>query len=169
MFLDFVMSEKGQKLWMLKAGSPGGPGKYNLMRMPVLPKTYEDCPPSESCVTLNPFKFRGSGSHDTGKGTTRRALVADLMKSLLIQPHKELVDCWKAVQKSPEREGLTVRMTELPVKEAEALELARTKWEDQVFRSQTMTEWVNFALKKYQKVRQEAGSARAPRGRGETR
>jgi ABC-type Fe3+ transport system substrate-binding protein len=165
MFLDFVMSEEGQKLWMLKAGSPGGPAKYNLMRMPVLPKTYDDCPPSESCITLNPFKFQGSGFHDAEKGTSRRGLVADLMKSLLIQPHNELVDCWKAVQKNPEREGLTVRMTELPVTEADALDLARTKWEDQVFRSQTMTEWVHFALKKYQQVRQEAESAGAQRGR----
>jgi hypothetical protein len=129
------------------------------MRMPVLPKTYDDCPPSVCTVTLNPFKFRGSLSHDAEKGTTRRQLVADLMKSLLIQPHAELRTCWKAVQKSPRKEELIVRMTEVPVNEADALDMARTKWEDQVVRSRTTTDWVHFALKKYERVKQEAESA----------
>jgi len=159
MFLDFVMSEDGQKLWILKAGTPGGPVQYDLMRMPVLPKTYDDCPPSASTVTLNPFKFQDSLSHDAEKSTIRRQLVADLMKSLLIQPHAQLVACWKAVQKSPRREELIPRMTELPVNEPDALELARTKWEDQVYRSRTTTDWVNWALEKYAKVEQEAESA----------
>jgi len=161
MFLDFVMSEEGQKLWMLKAGSPGGPIRFNLMRMAVLPRTYEECPLSERCITLDPFKLQGVLSHAAEKGTARRVVLADLMKSLLIQPHAELAACWKAVQKSAEREKLTARLCELPVNEAEALNLARTQWEDKVFRSRTTTAWVNFALKKYKSVEQDAGSAGA--------
>ena len=32
LFLEFVMSEPGQKLWMLKKGAPGGPGEFQLNR-----------------------------------------------------------------------------------------------------------------------------------------
>jgi len=154
-FLDFTMSERGQKLWMLKAGAEGGPVKYNLMRMSVLPKTYEQNP-AVCTVKLNPFRFTSSFSHDAEKGSTRREVVADLMKSLLIQPQAELRDCWLAVQKSPRKDALIAQMTRLPVKEEEALEMARTKWSDQVFRAETMTAWVHFALEKYANVKHVA-------------
>jgi len=155
MFVDFAMGESGQKLWMLKAGAPGGPRKYNLLRMSVLPVIYERYA-DVSIRKLNPFKFTSSFTHDSEKGSARREVLADLMKSLLMQPHPELRACWKAVQTAPNRNALIRKMTKLPVSESEALEMARTKWEDQVFRAQTTTDWVHFALKKYEDVKDEA-------------
>ena len=158
MFLDFVMGEAGQRLWLLKAGTEGGPEKYNLLRMPVLPSVYERYA-AVSARRLNPFKFTSSFTHDSDKGSARRELVADLMKSLLMQPQEELRACWKAVQGARDRERLIAKMTVLPLGESEALEMARTKWEDQEFRARTMTAWVHFALKKYADVRAEAEAA----------
>lgn len=157
-FVDFVMSEAGQRLWMLKAGVEGGPVKYNLMRMPVLPRLYDEYDASAKTVRLNPFEFSSSFSHDEVKGSARREIVADLMKSLMIQPQAGLRACWKAVQNSQRKERLIAEMTVMPVTEAEALEMARTKWSDQVFRGRQMTEWVNFALKKYKRVANQARS-----------
>ena len=158
MFLDFALSENGQKLWMLKAGVEGGPEKYNLLRMSVLPVIYERYA-DVSIRKLNPFKFTNSFTHDSEKGSARRELLADLMKNLLMQPQPELRACWKAVQAAPNRDALIAKMTRLPLSESEALEMARTKWEDQIFRAKTTTNWVHFALKKYRDVRREAVAA----------
>ncbi|HUV39563.1 MAG TPA: extracellular solute-binding protein, partial [Planctomycetota bacterium] len=80
MFVDFVLSEAGQKLWMLKAGTPGGPRKYDLLRMSVLPAVYGKYA-EVSNIRLNPFTFTSRFTHDAIKGSDRRVLVADLMKS----------------------------------------------------------------------------------------
>ena len=39
-FIAFVMSPEGQKLWNWKVGTPGGPERYALRRLPVLPQLY---------------------------------------------------------------------------------------------------------------------------------
>ena len=36
-FIEFMVSEKGQKLWNWKPGTPGGPQRYALRRLPRLP------------------------------------------------------------------------------------------------------------------------------------
>ena len=34
-FMEFVLSERGQKLWDFRAGTPGGPGRTPLRRLPI--------------------------------------------------------------------------------------------------------------------------------------
>jgi ABC-type Fe3+ transport system substrate-binding protein len=38
--IDFVLSPAGQKLWAYKRGVPGGPERYALRRLPILPALY---------------------------------------------------------------------------------------------------------------------------------
>ena len=40
MFIAFVLSPEGQKLWNFKVGAPGGPVKYALRRLPVRKELY---------------------------------------------------------------------------------------------------------------------------------
>jgi iron(III) transport system substrate-binding protein len=155
-FVDFVMSEKGQKLWMLKAGTPGGPEKYSLLRMPVLPSLYDKKYAEESSIRMNPFAFTESFTHDEIKASDRREVVADLMTALMIQPQAELRACWRAVQRSTRRDALMAEMTRVPVGEDEALRLAREKWDNDVFRARTTTAWGNAAVERYRRVKAEA-------------
>ena len=41
-FVDFLLSERGQRLWNYRAGTPGGPQKYTLHRLPVRRDLYTD-------------------------------------------------------------------------------------------------------------------------------
>jgi ABC-type Fe3+ transport system substrate-binding protein len=41
-FIDFVLSPDGQKLWNFRVGTPGGPERYALRRLPILPSLYDD-------------------------------------------------------------------------------------------------------------------------------
>ncbi len=165
MFVDFVLSDAGQKLWLVKAGSPGGPKQYSLMRMPILPKVYDECPRADWTVDANPFEFKGSFSFDSEKGSRRRAVVLDLMKSTLIQPQNELRDCWQAVrrvispaqQSLPLPEGLVAQMVKPPITEQQCLDMSDVQWNQGDFRSRTVTDWVRFAIKKYSDVADAAG------------
>src|ERR1019366_1845163 len=49
-----VVSEEGQKLWVLKAGAPGGPEHYVLGRLSVLPEVYKKYS-SDMMDPMNPF------------------------------------------------------------------------------------------------------------------
>src|SRR5262249_5505232 len=40
-FITFVLSEEGQRLWVLPIGQPGGPEKFALYRLPVRPDVCE--------------------------------------------------------------------------------------------------------------------------------
>lgn len=39
--IEFVLSEEGQKIWAFRHGTPGGPERYALRRLPILPSLYE--------------------------------------------------------------------------------------------------------------------------------
>ena len=159
MFVDFVMSERGQKLWMFKAGVEGGPAKHSLLRMSVLPGLYETRHAASSSVTMNPFAFAGAFKHDAVTASDRRELIADLMTAVMIQPQKDLRACTRAVLASSRREALLSEMTRMPVNEREGLELARDKWGDDVFRAETTTAWGNAARARYRRLRAEAEDA----------
>jgi iron(III) transport system substrate-binding protein len=40
-FIDFVLSDEGQKLWSFRRGVPGGPERYALRRLPIVPHLYD--------------------------------------------------------------------------------------------------------------------------------
>jgi iron(III) transport system substrate-binding protein len=40
-FIEFVLSDEGQKLWGFRRGTPGGPEKYTLRRLPIVPRLYD--------------------------------------------------------------------------------------------------------------------------------
>ena len=44
-FIEFVLSEDGQKLWTYKPGTPGGPVKYALRRLPIRRSFYPSTRP----------------------------------------------------------------------------------------------------------------------------
>lgn len=40
-FIEFVLSDEGQKLWGFRRGTPGGPERYTLRRLPIVPHLYD--------------------------------------------------------------------------------------------------------------------------------
>jgi len=44
-FIEFVLSDDGQKLWNFAIGTPGGPTKYNLRRLPIRRDFYPSTQP----------------------------------------------------------------------------------------------------------------------------
>ncbi len=98
-FIDFVLSEDGQKLWNFRPGTPGGPQHYAIRRLPVRRDFYarEDFMALRSDPEASPF----SGSNQlvyraawSARLTRELALIIRIMG---MDTHQELVGAWKAI------------------------------------------------------------------------
>lgn len=87
-FIEYVMTE-GQKLWMFRKGTNGGPAYAALCRMSADTALYRTGA-EHLVVTANPFSTPAAKGYD-GRLTGRRWLVLnDLAGSFLIIPHTDL-------------------------------------------------------------------------------
>jgi len=149
-FLEFVLSEEGQRLWMCRKGVPRGPREYQLNRFSVLPDLYEKLR-GLTAVSANPFLRRGSLRYDADKGSRRWRVLNDLVGALIVDVHDDLVRAWRAVV----RRGLVEEELRLlcrpPISEEEALRMA-DRWDDQEFRNEQMAKWRAFAREKYERL-----------------
>ena len=97
-FIAFVLSIEGQKLWNWKPGSPGGPQRYALRRLPVLPVLYTEQfrefrsdPDVDAYVLAKSFTY-----HQKWTGPLFRS-IALIFRVMCIDPHKELTAAWRAL------------------------------------------------------------------------
>lgn len=148
-FIRFVVSEVGQKLWLLNKGLPDGPQRFQLNRFSVLPSLYDKVKPQSTAVQFNPFAWQSDFTFDAELGSNRWAIVNDLIGTLIIDQKKLLNRAWKAALS----DGLTAkewrRLAAVPISENEAMRLAREKWQDPAFRNRKLNEWAQFARVKY--------------------
>ena len=156
-FIKFVLSEEGQKLWMLPAGKyEDGPKQYTLGRMCVVPELYSKLK-DRTIVPVNPFEIKSVLSYNSTKGGDRWSVVNDMFGALIIDTHEELVNAWKKIIENKKKlpsdvlDKIMAEFTKVPVDEKTALQYA-TKWSDQTFRNQKISEWRTFAIEKYKKT-----------------
>jgi ABC-type Fe3+ transport system substrate-binding protein len=97
-FIAFVMSPDGQKLWNWKVGTPGGPRRYALRRLPVLPALYApEYQRLRSDPEVAPYELARSFSyHDSWTGPLFRP-IAFIFRVMCIDTHAELQDAWRAL------------------------------------------------------------------------
>ena len=155
-FLEFVLSEDAQKLWMLRDTDPEGPKwKGGLNRASVLPALYEKL--SERSTVPNPFTMEGTPfQYNSDKGSKRWDLVNELFGVLIINSHKDLVNAWKAIRKCKDpakRDAAIAVLTKMPITEEEAMELATGAWKDSTVRNEKIKEWGQFAKEKFKEAR----------------
>ncbi|MFQ5808408.1 MAG: ABC transporter substrate-binding protein, partial [Armatimonadota bacterium] len=161
-FVQFVLSEDGQSLLMLPPGAPGGPSEFQLARMCILPALY-DTLSAERVVKTNPFEQASSLAYDSVKGSLRYDLVNDLVGALIIDTHDDLLRAWEAIRRGGMREEALAKLTEPPLPEEEALELARWKWDDDEARNVERSRWRRLAGAKYEEAYRLSGGARPDR------
>jgi ABC-type Fe3+ transport system substrate-binding protein len=150
LFLQFVMSDEGQKLWMLPKGVPGGPQKADLGRMSVIPNLYKSYA-GKTVVPFNPFEMKSSLKYDPEEGRELWVLTNDLMGTMLIDSLKDLQTAWKAIVDNGMNEAALKELTRMPVDKKTALAYSK-RWKDSVFRNKKINEWVAFAKQKYKKA-----------------
>jgi ABC-type Fe3+ transport system substrate-binding protein len=148
-FLEFVLSDEGQKLWLLPVGAKGGPRHFNLARMSVLPHLYEQLG-DQAIVKVNPFRFPVGFRYDSRKGNARIDVLNSLLGAFLIEPHRELQAAWRRWVVSGRASGrFHERICRPPVSEEQVMQLS-TQWAtDRAMAAKLETQWANQARRRY--------------------
>jgi len=124
-FVEFVLSEAGQRLWYEARGEPGGPVDYDLERLPVMPEIYERG--YKTYTVLNPFKQAGVMKYDFKKGGGRWNTLNDLWRATILEVHGELNAARQAVLAAGRDGDLGYALGQAPLSEAAVAKLAAAK------------------------------------------
>ncbi len=152
-FVEFVLSDAGQQLWMLPRGHPQGPTRHSIERMPVRPALYERHR-GESNVEFSPFELTSGFRYDARLAQQRRGVVATLSGALLVDVHEDLKRAWARLLRDGLTEAPLSRLGSVPITEAEAQALATGGWRDPTVRNARRSEWQRWALAKYRALAQ---------------
>jgi ABC-type Fe3+ transport system substrate-binding protein len=169
-FLEYILSDEGQKMWLLPVGAEGGPSENLLGRMSVTPHLYEEVG-DQTVVPINPFEITSSLEYDAGLGSSRWSFVNDLIGATIIDTHQDLVEAWEAIitaekalteadKTSTKLEEAKNKLVEVPLTWEEA-ESILEEFKDAEKRNEYITEWHTFAVKKYEEAKQLAEEAKA--------
>jgi len=152
LFIEYVLSDEGQRLWYQEVGSPGGPRTYGLNRLPVRRSLYGAGLPTS--VTMNPFSWSSTLQFDADLASSRWRILEDLARAAIIDIHADLRDAWKAVIDAGELDHpeLVEELTRPPVTGEELLRLAREEWPDDALRSARKRKWTETARRRYAEV-----------------
>ena len=128
-FIEFVLSKKGQRLWNRRPGTPDGPEKYALRRLPVRKDMYS---PEEkefmSDPDVHPFSPEEEFNYDPSLTAKYFSLIRILFKVMVIDPLPELQNAWKMIIETGGPENCPEAMNEfnkLPFTYAEAANFAK--------------------------------------------
>jgi ABC-type Fe3+ transport system substrate-binding protein len=98
LFLEFVLGPEGQALWMLPAGAPGGPRKFALERMSILPSVFElPAVKARRGDTTSPFNLPAATFFDPTKEAARIAILPDYLRVAAVENESALKRAWKAL------------------------------------------------------------------------
>jgi ABC-type Fe3+ transport system substrate-binding protein len=159
-FLRFLLSDAGQKIWMLRHGVPQGPTHYDLSRPSVLPHLY-DLPAEQIAVTVNPFQTKAALRYDGRAASRRWGVLNDIIGATLIDSQPELRRAWMAIQGVPGNGDLIEQLTAPPCNESDLLSLAEVLRQSPHQRNVTIAEWMAEARRRYRAVA-EAAERRKP-------
>jgi len=92
------MSPEGQKLWNWKVGAPGGPQRYALRRLPVLPALYApELRPLRSDPEVDPYALAQSFTYRSEWTGALFQSIAFTFRVMCIDTHDELTAAWRAL------------------------------------------------------------------------
>jgi spermidine/putrescine-binding protein len=100
-FIEWVLSVEGQKLWNWKVGTPGGPEKYALRRLPIRRELYApEFRAFRSDPDEQPYEMAGEFVYrDEWTGPLFR-VIQFVIRAMCIDPHDELRAAWSALIKA---------------------------------------------------------------------
>ncbi len=154
-FVDFILSDAGQKLWYLPQGHPEGAQQHSIERMPVRPELYPRYR-NISNIEFSPFDLKQTFRYDGQLARERADVVSALVGALLVDTHPELQAAWRAVvRRGLPADDLTA-LGRVPLTAQEALQLAHGAWKEPAVRNQKKVEWQQWAQNKYRKIRHHA-------------
>jgi spermidine/putrescine-binding protein len=160
-FVNFVLSERGQRLWMVPRGQPGGPRKFDISRMSVLPALYEG-DLSGLLVPLNPFKDAQSVNFNNSLSSQRWSVLNALIGNTIIDVHSHLRAAWREIiSLSPDKREQLLKEFSAPfASEQEISEISNWWRKDKVRAGRQSNAWMFAAVQRYNSLEKRARELR---------
>lgn len=113
-FIEFVLSETGQRLWITKAGAGETP-ELSLQRLPIMPSVYDH--PVNFTEFTNPYRIVG-GFNTNPSRRAALGLMDELIALCCIDLLTELRATRKEITESPREAELDAKLGTFPVDQA---------------------------------------------------
>ncbi|HRK30892.1 MAG TPA: extracellular solute-binding protein, partial [Tepidisphaeraceae bacterium] len=119
-FIEFVLSEPGQRLWTYTPGSPGGPEKFALRRLPIRRDFYPSPNPTLHAryeahrphaaddlgdPSVDPYELAKQFTYYRRWTGDHFSVMRDLVKAMCLDSGEELREAWKRVMADPSPAG----------------------------------------------------------------
>lgn len=153
-FIEFVLSESGQKLWYTPPGKPGGPRESGLYRLPIQASLYETDPTLKG--KANPFKAAEGFNTSAARKRTFR-ILGELIEFSCMDVLDDLRETRRIILASPRAAELDAKLGNFPFDQQEALRREK-QWYSAapVDRLALQRKWTNEFREEYRKLREEA-------------
>jgi ABC-type Fe3+ transport system substrate-binding protein len=96
-FIDFVLSEDGQKLWDFRRGTPGGPKRYTLRRLPILPRLYDREFDAYRADSDNPYEQGKDFEYREAWTGPLFGAIAFVVRAMCVETEAELAEAYRAL------------------------------------------------------------------------
>lgn len=134
-FIEFVLSSDGQKLWNYRPGTPGGPRRYALRRLPVRREFYASDDPAEQAAAeeharhtsdrltdpeVDAYRLSGAFEYVPRWTAAHFGFFRLMIRSMCMDAGVELRAAWKDIldaggpEACPEAVALLGRMPDMP-------------------------------------------------------
>lgn len=156
-FLDFLLSPAGQRLWIQKPGTPGGPEKYALLRTSVIRDFHKTIPAGYlNNPDYDPYAMAGTFEYN-GKLTGRYfSLIRVLIKCIALDPLDDLRLARSAMLSAGDPQNVMDELLKMPFSYADASVMAKKlSGSNAAEAARLRREWTEFALTQYRKIRME--------------
>ena len=104
LFLEYTLTLDAQKLWNFKPGTPGGPARFALRRLPVRRDFYEhaEWKPLRSDPDAAPFSDPNPLIYQPAWTSHLFRELAFVARVMCLDSHTELASAWRAINAAPE-------------------------------------------------------------------
>ncbi len=182
-FLEYVLGADGQRLWNYRPGTPGGPRRHALRRLPVRREFYASDDPDLHRVALehalhtsddlvapaiDAYRLSGAFEYVPRWTAAHFGFFRVLMRSMCLDAGVELRDAWRTIldaggpEVHPEAMALLRRLPDRPVPISWGTALQAASWDPLT----TSREWTLFFRRSYREAADRA-AARAEKGSDE--
>lgn len=101
LFIEYVLSLEGQKLWNFEVGTPGGPERFSLRRPPIRPELYKpEWNDYRSDRDFNPYEAAADFTYRREWTGRLFSELRTIIRIAFIDVRPELVAAWDAIIKA---------------------------------------------------------------------
>lgn len=115
-FMEFVLGEDGQKLWTYRPGTPGGPEKFALRRIPIRRTFFPSDQPALQArheehlrhaadnladPLINPYAIARTFTYRSRWTGQHFGIQRDIVRAMCLNASSEMQAAWQAIQTAP--------------------------------------------------------------------